>query len=123
MENKIAEFDNYDIFQADMNNLYEISEFTVRQNYDHHQKFYDKRKMENDVIENERRIALSYCTRYAARQIDEDGGGGFGGGHSWPERMDSFGGRSYDYDTPNTPDKYIYHEYNTGSVRFGIDVR
>jgi N-acyl-L-homoserine lactone synthetase len=50
MENKIAEFDNYDIFQADMNNLYEISEFTVRQNYDHHQKFYDKRKMENDVM-------------------------------------------------------------------------
>ena len=50
-------------------------------------------------------------------------GGKFGGGHSWPERRDPFGGRSYDYDTPNTLDKYIYHEYNTGSVRFGIDVR
>jgi hypothetical protein len=48
---------------------------------------------------------------------------GFGGGHFGPGRRDSFGGRSYDYDTPNTPDKYIYHEYNTGSVRFGIDVR
>lgn len=47
-------------------------------------------------------------------------GGHFGGGRRNAPRPNTFG---YGRTTNPTNSKYVVHEYNTGSIRFGIDVR